>query len=263
VGNTELEREIIKEAKSSGMRLLGPNIFGLYSSKVSLNATFGPKDVKPGNVAIITQSGALGIAMIGKTSIAGIGLSTIVSLGNKGDMDETDLLQYLASDENTKVIMAYIEGISNGERMLESLKSVSRKKPLIVIKSGRSRRGAMAAASHTGSLAGSDEIFDSVMRQCGVMRAENLEEAFNWVKFLANTQVPKGNNGLIITNGGGIGVMATDACEKFDIDLIDDPMLLKRTFSAHMPSFGSTKNPIDITGQASSMDYQKTLTAAL
>jgi len=263
VGNTELEREIIDTAKASGIRVLGPNIFGLYSSKVNLNATFGPKDVKPGKVAIITQSGALGIAMIGKTAIEGIGLSTIVSLGNKADMDETDLLDYLADDDNTKVIMAYIEGITNGEKMLASLKRVTRKKPLIVIKSGRSKRGAMAAASHTGALAGSDEIFDSVMKQCGALRAENLDEAFNWVKFLTDSPQPLGDKGLIVTNGGGIGVMATDACEKYEIDLLDEPSLLKRVFSPHMPSFGSTKNPIDITGGGSEKDYQNTLMAAL
>ncbi|RLF69371.1 MAG: CoA-binding protein [Thermoplasmata archaeon] len=263
VGNQELERKVITAANSAGMRVLGPNIFGIYSSKVSLNATFGPGDVKPGNAAIITQSGALGIAMIGKTSSEGIGLSTIVSLGNKGDMDETDILDYLANDDSTKVIMAYIEGITNGDKLVPYLKEVTRKKPVIVIKSGRSKRGALAAASHTGSLAGSDEVFDAIMRQCGVLRAENLDEAFNWMKFLGKNPTPKSERGVIITNGGGIGVMATDACEKYDIPLLDEPELLKKTFSEIMPSFGSTRNPIDITGQASSTDYQRALMKAL
>ncbi|MFO8051469.1 MAG: acetate--CoA ligase family protein [Thermoplasmatota archaeon] len=263
VGENEMEKEIVDTAKSYGMRILGPNIFGIYSSKVDLNATFGPKGVKKGKVAIITQSGALGIAMIGKTASEGIGLSSIVSLGNKADMDENDLLEYLEKDDNTKVILAYIEGITNGERLLAPLKRISGKKPVVVIKSGRSKRGAMAAASHTGSLAGSDDVFDAVMKQCGVFRAESLDEGFNWIKFLADSPLPKGRNSVIITNGGGIGVLATDACEKFDIDLLDEPTYLKDTFQGAIPSFGSTKNPIDITGQASAGVYKDSLMAAL
>ncbi|MGA1872389.1 MAG: acetate--CoA ligase family protein [Thermoplasmatota archaeon] len=263
VGNIELERKVVEAAKNKGMRVLGPNIFGLYSSKVDLNATFGPKGVRKGSVAIITQSGALGIAMIGKTATEGIGLSKIISVGNKADIDEADLLDKLADDEDTRAIMAYIEGITNGERMLDSLKRVTRKKPVIVIKSGRSKRGAMAAASHTGSLAGSDEVFDAVMRQCGVLRAENLEEGFNWLKFIADAPMPKGKDGVIVTNGGGIGVMATDACEKYRLDLLDEPDLMKEIFSSSMPSFGSTKNPIDITGQASAANYRDALLVGL
>ncbi|MBN1390549.1 MAG: acetate--CoA ligase family protein [Candidatus Thermoplasmatota archaeon] len=262
-GNIELERKVIKAARDGGMRVLGPNIFGLYSSRVSLNATFGPKGVKKGSVAIITQSGALGIAMIGMTATEGIGLSSIISVGNKGDLDEADLLDHLAEDVNTKAIMAYIEGITRGERMLESLRRVTRKKPVIVIKSGRSRRGAMAAASHTGSLAGSDEVFDAVMRQCGVLRAENLEEGFNWLKFIADAPLPSGKDTVIVTNGGGIGVMATDACEKYGIELLDEPELMRNIFSSSMPSFGSCKNPIDITGQASEVNYKDALLAGL
>ncbi|MGA1820540.1 MAG: acetate--CoA ligase family protein [Thermoplasmatota archaeon] len=263
VGNIDLERKVIKAAREFGMRVLGPNIFGLYSSRVDLNATFGPKGVKKGSVAIITQSGALGIAMIGKTATEGIGLSAVISVGNKGDIDEADLLDRLGDDENTRAVMAYIEGITSGERMLGSLSRISRKKPVIVIKSGRSRRGAMAAASHTGSLAGSDEVFDAVMRQCGVLRAENLEEGFDWLKFISDAPLPNGKESVIITNGGGIGVMATDACEKYGIELLDEPDLMREIFSSSMPSFGSTKNPIDITGQASAADYRDAMLASL
>ena len=133
----------------------------------------------------------------------------------------------------------------------------------MVIKSGRSERGAIAAASHTGSLAGSDEIFDAIMRQCGVLRAETVEEAFNWCKFLANAPFPSGESTVIITNGGGIGVMATDACEKYGVNLDDDAAALKETFSPVTPDFGSTKNPIDLTGQATSFHYSSALDRAL
>ncbi len=262
VGNWAEEHKIVELAHANGMRVLGPNIFGIYSAETSLNATFGPADIKRGGVAIITQSGALGIAMIGKTKIENIGLSAIVSVGNKSDLDEADLLQYLNRDESTKVILMYIEGVKNGERLVEALKRVTKKKPVIAIKSGRSKRGAMAAASHTGSLAGADEIFDAVMKQCGVARAETIEEALNWCKFLSTSPAPKGENAVIITNGGGIGVLAADACEKYGVNLADDPETMKEIFDEVTPDFGSIKNPVDITGQAMAQDYEICLEAA-
>lgn len=263
VGNLEEEQRILSYAQEHDMRILGPNIFGHYSSKVSLNATFGPRDIKAGNVAIITQSGALGIAMIGKTAVQNIGLSSIISVGNKTDINEADLLEYLIEQEETKIVLMYIEGIQEGERLVEVLKQATRKKPVIVIKSGRSKRGAVAAASHTGSLAGSDKVFDAIMKQCGVLRAESIQEALEWSKFLAGTPVPEGGNTIIITNGGGVGVMATDACEKYDIKLYDDQERLKETFESVAHGFGSTKNPVDITGEATKADYVKALKEAL
>ncbi|MCF7808870.1 MAG: acetate--CoA ligase family protein [Candidatus Marinimicrobia bacterium] len=263
IGNLEEEQRVLEYALAHNMRVLGPNIFGHYSSKVSLNATFGPRDIKPGNVAIITQSGALGIAMIGKTAVQHIGLSAIISVGNKTDIDESDLLEYLIEQEETKIILMYIEGIQQGERLVQVLKQATQKKPVIVIKSGRSKRGAVAAASHTGSLAGSDKVFDAIMKQCGVLRAESIQEALEWSKFLSHTEVPDGGNSIIITNGGGVGVMATDACEKYDIKLYDDQEKLKETFESVAHGFGSTKNPVDITGEATKDDYLKALQEAL
>ncbi|NWF57016.1 MAG: acetate--CoA ligase family protein [Syntrophaceae bacterium] len=263
IGNNEEERRIVSYAREHNMRILGPNIFGIYSAAASLNATFGSSGISPGRVAIITQSGALGIAMIGKTSVENIGLSAIVSVGNKTDVDEADLLEYLVTDPHTRIVLMYIEGVRDGERLIHALKKVTRKIPVVVIKSGRSERGAMAAASHTGSLAGSDEIFDAIMRQCGVLRAENVEEAFNWCKFLAHTPFPAGESTVIITNGGGIGVMATDACEKYGVRMYDDTLALKEIFSPVTPEFGSTKNPVDLTGGATSAHYNSALEAAL
>lgn len=261
VGNSEEEHRIVTIARQNGMRILGPNIFGLFSATASLNATFSASAVRAGHVAILTQSGALGIAMIGKTAVDNMGLSAIVSTGNKCDIDESDLLHYLVPHQETKVILMYIEGVKNGLRLIETLRWASRKKPIIVIKSGRSKRGALAAASHTGSLAGSDEIFEAIMRQCGVLRAETIEEAFNWCKFLAYSPLPSGNRTVIVTNGGGVGVLATDASEKFNIQLYDNQEVLKEVFAKATPSFGSTKNPIDITGGATSDHYINALTA--
>lgn len=263
IGNNEEEKKIADYARSRGMRVVGPNIFGVYSAEASMDATFGPGNILPGSVAIVTQSGALGLAMIGKTKVENIGLSAIVSVGNKCDLDESDLLSYLTAHERTKVILMYIEGIKDGPRFIEAVKQVTRIKPVVVIKSGRSERGAAAAASHTGSLAGSDEIIDAILKQCGVLRAESIQDAFNWSKYLANSPPPTADHAVIITNGGGIGVMATDACEKYQIDLYDDGKVLKKMFEPVTPSFGSTKNPIDITGGAAGAEYDAALGVAL
>ncbi|MHA1973439.1 MAG: acetate--CoA ligase family protein [Candidatus Hodarchaeales archaeon] len=265
VGNIEEEHQIVNFAKENNMRILGPNIFGIFSAKSPVNATFGNKHIKKGSVAIVTQSGALGIAMIGKTDTEGIGLSAIVSVGNKSDIDEADLIEYLVTDEQTKVILLYIEGLRHGEKLVEVLRRVTKIKPVIIIKSGRSKRGAMAAASHTGSLAGADNVFtDVIARQVGALRALSVQEALNWAKFLAiQNDLPRGENAVIVTNGGGIGVLATDACELYGITLYDDRDVLKNIFGPVTPSFGSTKNPVDITGQATADFYQQAVQAAL
>jgi len=263
IGNTEEEEKIAAYARSKGMRIVGPNIFGVYSAEASMDATFGPGNILPGSVAIITQSGALGLAMIGKTTVENIGLSAIVSVGNKCDVDEADLLEYLTTQERTRVILMYIEGIKNGPRFITAMKEATRLKPVVVIKSGRSERGAVAAASHTGSLAGSDEIVDAILKQCGVLRADSIKDAFNWCKYLAHSPPPTTEQAVIITNGGGIGVMATDACEKYHVELYDDGKVLKKLFGPVTPSFGSTKNPIDITGGAAGAEYDAALSVAL
>ena len=263
IGHAEEEKRIINYAQQHDMRVLGPNIIGIYSAAASMNATFGPGGIPAGNVAIVTQSGALGVAMIGKAKVENIGLSAIVSLGNKADVDEVDILNYLAADINTKVIMMYIEGITRGESLVDVLKKTTKFKPVVVVKSGRSKRGAMAAASHTGSLAGEDQVFDDIARQCGVIRAEGLQEALEWCKYLAITPEPEGENAVIITNGGGIGVLTADACERYGISLYDNLPDMKKTFASVVPEFGSTKNPIDITGQATADSYLTAINAAL
>jgi acetyl coenzyme A synthetase (ADP forming)-like protein len=263
VGNIEEEREMTAYARKHGMRIIGPNIFGMFSASARLDANFGPGGINPGSVAIITQSGALGLAMIGKTAVENMGISAMVSVGNKADIQEADLIEYMMHHDLTKVILMYIEGVGDGDRLVDVLEEATRLKPVVVIKSGRSKRGAVAAASHTGSLAGSDEVFDAIMRQCGVLRVESVQEAFNLCKFLSTTSVPGGENVVIVTNGGGIGVMATDACEKYGVNLYDDNETLRGIFESVTPAFGSTKNPIDLTGGATSPDFTGALEAAL
>ncbi|MCX8173414.1 MAG: acetate--CoA ligase family protein [Thermoplasmata archaeon] len=263
VGNISEERRIVEFARAHGMRVLGPNIFGIYSANASLNATFGPAQIRKGNVGIITQSGALGIAMMGKTQSENIGLSAIISIGNKSDIDETDLLEYLGSEQNTRVILMYIEGVKNGEKLVDALKKITKTKTVIVIKSGRSRRGAIAAASHTGSLAGEDNVFSDIMRQCGVIRCETISEALNLSKTVPELALPSGENTVIITNGGGVGVLAADASEKYGVNLYSDYPKLKSLFQDCVPQFGSTKNPVDLTGQATIQNYRDALKKAL
>ncbi|MCK4718361.1 MAG: acetate--CoA ligase family protein, partial [Thermoplasmata archaeon] len=262
IGNIAEEKKIVRYAHAHGMRVLGPNVFGIFSAGVSMNATFGPKDVYPGNVAIITQSGAIGGAIIGKAGAENIGLASIASVGNKSDVNEADLLRYLIDNEDTRMILMYIEGIRKGGELVGLLKEATRKKPVVVIKAGRSKKGALAAASHTGSLAGSDKVFDDIMRQCGVIRAESIQEALEWCKFLSCSPLPRGENAVIITNGGGVGVLAADACEKYGVKLYDDIHILDKCFSKAVPAFGSAKNPVDLTGQASAEDYDLAMEAA-
>lgn len=263
VGNLAEERQLVSIASSYGMRILGPNIFGIYSSAAKLNATFGPREIRPGTITMITQSGALGVALMGKTVVEKLGLSGVVSIGNKADITEVDLLEYVSTDDRTKAILIYLEGTKEGRALLRTLDSIITKKPVVMIKAGRSAKGARAAASHTGSLAGSDLVFDSAMRQSGVLRARDVGEAFDWLRTLSTQPCPRGEGVLIITNGGGVGVMATDAAEKYGLRLIENMAYLEDTFSSFVPAFGSTKNPIDITGQGREDDHIRVLEKAL
>lgn len=264
VGNTEAERKLVEIAHKYGMRVLGPNIFGITYTPAKLNATFGPKDVLRGPIAFITQSGALGIALMGWTIMEEIGISAIVSMGNMADIDVVDVSKYLADDPNTKVITIYLEGLKPGagRRFIEEMRKVTRKKPVIVIKAGRSKRGAAAAASHTGSLAGSDKLYQAAFKQAGIIRAYTTEEMFDWARAFASQPIPCGEETIIITNGGGVGVLATDAAEEYNVKLLEPSPELKEKFKKVMPWFGSSKNPVDLTGQAVVENYLEALKIA-
>lgn len=263
VGNRRAENEIKSIAAGSGMRILGPNVFGIFAASSSMNATFSSTDITHGNIAILTQSGALGIAVIGKAVVDRMGLSAVVSTGNKSDLNESDLLEYLIEDDNTRAILIHLESVKEGERLLATLRRATRKKPVVVLKSGRSERGAVAAAAHIGSPAGSDDVFDAAMKICGVIRARTLEEAFDWTHFLAYCPVPRGERTLILTNGGGVGVIAADDAESHRVSLMDDQRKLSEIFESATPSFGSVKNPVDLTALARSDDYRKAVEGML
>jgi acetyl-CoA synthetase (ADP-forming) len=263
MGNLELEAKVLAVTKKYGMRMLGPNIFGLYYAPSRMNATFGLSRVFPGSIAFITQSGALGIAMMGWTNLYRIGVSAVVSMGNKADIEEADMLDYFTEDTSTKAVLVYIEGTKDGRRLIDSTKNTVARKPVIVLKSGRTEKGALAAASHTGSLAGSDKIYDAAFRQSGALRAYDFAQAFDWSKLMTVQPPPPSENCLIITNGGGVGVMTTDACEESGITVWPLPEDLQSEFRKFMPIFGNFRNPVDLTGQAYEESYFKAVDLAL
>jgi len=266
-GRADLEEKVVEIARKHGVRILGPNIFGVVYTPTNLNATFGPEKVLKGKIAFLTQSGALGIALMAWTAMEGIGLSSIVSLGNMADLDPVDLAKFFERDENTKVIAMYLEGISSGkgQSFLSEFRKVTRSKPVIALKAGRSERGTKAIASHTGSLAGSDATYASAFKQAGILRASDVEQLFDWAKMMASVDSFElsGKGFVIITNGGGMGVMATDAAEANGLPLLEMSEELKQQFRKSMPWFGSPNNPIDLTGQASADSYEGAIRTAL
>ncbi len=259
VGNIELENKIVEIARRGGFRILGPNIVGICDTVKSVNASFCQGLPLPGNIAFITQSGALGIALVGWTKLKRIGLSDLVSIGNKADIDENDLIDFFGGDENTRVITAYLEGIKDGRRFLEVARKVTLKKPIIILKAGKAKRTLGAIKSHTGSLAGSDVAYEAAFKQTGVLRASTFLELFDWAVALSKLTIPEGDNVVILTNGGGAGVMATDASEVYNIKLMDIPSDLAERLRKYMPSFGSVYNPIDLTGMANKEWYKGAL----
>ncbi len=263
-GNKEGEEKLVEIARRYGMRVLGPNIFGIAYTPVRLNATFGPGNLREGNIAFITQSGALGIALMGWTVMEELGLSAVVSMGNMADIDVAEVSEYLAEDPHTRVITIYLEGLKpgTGRRFIEVMRRVTMKKPVIVIKAGRSKRGAAAAASHTGSLAGSDQVYTAAFKQTGILRAYTVEEMFDWARVFASQPLPRGERTIIITNGGGVGVLATDAAEEHGVPLITPSPGLRERLREAMPWFGSPRNPVDLTGQAVEDNYEKALRIA-
>lgn len=262
IENIKGEQELLEIAHKYGMPLLGPNVFGVVYTPWKLNASFGPTQLLPGKIAFITQSGAIGISLMGWTIEERIGLSSVVSVGNKADIDDDDLIEFFLQDEHTKAVAIYMEGLKDGRRFMRLAEKIVMQKPLIAIKSGRSQKGAKAAASHTGSLAGMDEVFTSAFKQVGILRANTTREAFDWAR-LFSLETPTGDNTVIITNGGGAGVMATDEAEASGVHLLDDYVYLRDVFKDCVPEFGSTRNPVDLTGQTGEKAYKTALEAAL
>jgi len=262
-GEQELQDEALAIARKHDVRILGPNIYGYYYTPESLCATFcTPYDVK-GSVALTSQSGGIGMAILGFARSTKMGVSAIVGVGNKADIDEDDLLTFFEQDDNTECIAMHLEDLKDGRSFFEVAKRVSQKKPVIVLKAGRTAMGARAASSHTGALAGDDKVYDDILRQSGVVRARGLNEMLEFARGLPVLPTPKGENVVIITGAGGSGVLLSDACVDNGLSLMSMPADLDAAFKKFIPPFGASGNPVDITGGEPPLTYQNTIRLGL
>ena len=260
-GNLALEEELVTIAGKYGMRIVGPNVVGILSNPSKCNASFAPCLPYPGKVALISQSGAMIVAIDAKSWVESIGISYLVSIGNMADVQIDEMIDYLNTDPDVDTISIYIEGLKDGRAFVKAAERCT--KPIIVLKAGISTSGAAAAASHTGSLAGSNEMFDAAMKQCGVVKARRLSSLFSRSKALAVQPPLIGDNVVVITNGGGAGVLTADASELEGIPLNEATVTLQQDMKEYMPPFGSSKNPIDLTGMATASVYHDAMKTAL
>ena len=263
VGEQALQDEIVAVARENGVRLMGPNIYGYYYTHKNLCATFCTPYTEQGKVALSSQSGGVGMAIVGFSRSAKMGVSAIVGLGNKADIDEDDLLTFFEQDPNTEVIAMHVEDLKDGRAFAEVAARVSRKKPVVVLKAGRTRMGARAANSHTGALAGDDRVYDAVLKQSGVIRAATLNDMLEFARGLQVLPTPGGENILILTGAGGSGVLLSDACVDHGLSLMEMPEDLDAAFKAFIPPFGASGNPVDITGGEPPTTYRATIDLAL
>ena len=275
IGNHELEKQIVTIAKKAEMRILGPNCLGAYDSKTGVDMLFLPETKvlttgdevvatprpMPGNIAVVTQSGAFGVAALDYLAGRQIGVSKFVSFGNKCDVEEAEMLHYLLYDEETRAILLYLEDIKSGREFLEVAEKVTKKKPIVALKSGRTEAGARAAASHTGAMAGLDQIYDAVFAQTGILRAKDMEEFFDAGKALATQPPAAGRSVGIVTDAGGPGIMAVDECELKGLDVKRFSERTMQRFDKlkseeKLPKFATYVNPVDITGSGTSEMFE-------
>ena len=262
-----LEKEIASIGKKYGIRIIGPNCLGIMSLSQSsmMNATFLKITPKYGGIALVSQSGAICAATVEDAIAQGIGFSKVISMGNKVDMDENDILELLSEDPETKVIVMYLEDIHDGRRFLEIAKkiTVDSKKPIIVLKAGRTPEGAKAAMSHTGALMGSDEIYDSLFIQSGVIRVDAMQDLFDLSTAFSKQPVPPAQGGVVIvSNAGGPAIISTDACSKYGLKMADIS-LSTEAIAKVIPPHGSARNPVDIVGDADYNLFEKVLVEVL
>jgi acyl-CoA synthetase (NDP forming) len=262
-GAPELQEEIVQIGRKYNVRLMGPNIYGFYYTPANLCATFCTAyDVK-GSAALSSQSGGIGMAIIGFSRSAKMGVSAIVGLGNKSDIDEDDLLAFFEQDEHTSIIAQHCEDLKDGRAFAEAAKRVSKKKPVVVLKAGRTSAGAKAASSHTGALAGNDKIYEDVFKQSGVIRARSLRQLLEFARGIPVLPTPKGENVVIITGAGGSGVLLSDSCVDNGLSLMSMPADLDTAFRKFIPPFGAAGNPVDITGGEPPQTYKNTVKLGL
>ncbi|MEV5432040.1 acetate--CoA ligase family protein [Streptomyces sp. NPDC052701] len=262
-GEHELQAEIVAIAERHGIRLLGPNIYGYYSTWQDLCATFcTPYDVK-GGVALTSQSGGIGMAVLGFARTTGTGVSAIVGLGNKADLDEDDLLTWFGEDPHTECVAMHLEDLKDGRAFVRAARATVPKKPVVVLKAGRTAAGARAAGSHTGALAGDDAVYDDILRQAGVVRAPGLDDMLEYARALPVLPTPRGDNVVVITGAGGSGVLLSDAVADNGLTLMEIPPDLDEAFQRLIPPFGAAGNPVDITGGEPPSTYEAAIRLGL
>ena len=254
-----LEQELIEAAKKHDMAVLGPNCLGMINTHSLVNASFAAGHPDQGNIAFFSQSGALCVAILDWALGDNIGFSKFISLGNKAVLDEADMISYLGKDEKTDVILGYLENVSNGEKFVQEAINHSNEKPIIIIKSGTTSAGAKAASSHTGAITGSDQAYTSAFLKSGIIRAHDVETLFNLARAFSTQPLPQGPSLAIVTNSGGPGIMAADACEKSSLNMARISPSSIEKMKKFLPSYASLYNPIDIIGDAGSDRYLKTM----
>lgn len=259
IEGAKLESQILETAKKYGIRILGPNCIGMSNYSCRLNATFALGDPVEGGIAFMSQSGALITAILDWATMQEIPISKYVSVGNKSDISEIDMFEFWSKDPKVEVISAYIEGITNGRKFIDMALKVTRKKPIVVIKSGDTSAGSNAVSSHTGTLAGSTKAYSAALKQSGVIRARTVRNLFDYSAAFAYQPLPKGRNIAIITNAGGPGIMATDACEENQINLVNLEEKTVNKLKKFLPAAANFHNPVDVLGDALADRYRKTL----
>ena len=262
IGNHAGEEDLRRIARKYGMRVVGPNCAGIINTQHKLFASLETRPPR-GEVAFISQSGALGGAVLSWAEEQGLGFGKFVSYGNRLDLDEIDLLPYLAQDEETKVAALYIESVADGRAFMRSALEFTRHKPLVVIKSGRSQSGQRATLSHTGSMAGTDAVYDAALRSCGAMRIDSVEAMFDLCKGFISLPPVRGRRVAIVTNSGGPGVLAADGAEQAGLQVAEPSLMLRERLAQLLPAYGALRNPIDLTVEGTEASYRETLCAAL
>ncbi|HKP98699.1 MAG TPA: GNAT family N-acetyltransferase [Actinomycetes bacterium] len=256
------QRELLSVCRAAGMRLIGPNCLGILNTdaEVSLDATFGPIVPRPGRVGFLSQSGALGLAIVDYANALGLGLSSFVSVGNKADISSNDLLSYWEQDERTRLVLLYLESFGNPRKFARIARRVTRTKPVLAVKSGRSAAGARATSSHTGALlAASDVTVDALFHQAGVIRADTLAELFDVASLLANQPIPAGRRIGIVTNAGGPGIMCADACDAGGLEVVQLSEQLQASLAQGLPVEAAVANPVDMLASAPAEHYRRTV----
>ncbi|MFC7059738.1 acetate--CoA ligase family protein [Halovenus salina] len=260
---SDRERDLVALAEEYDLNLVGPNSLGIMSTALDLNATFGPRNASPGNISFMSQSGAFITAVLDWAAERNIGFKDVVSLGNKAVLDESDFAKEWGDDEDTDVILGYLEDITDGQAFIETAREVTQETPMLVVKSGRTQAGASAAASHTGAIAGSDAAYETGLDQAGVLRVESVQELFDSAEILAGQPLPETDGVAIISNAGGPGVMATDAVGDSDISLADFTDETLDRLQEYLPEEANIYNPVDIIGDAPIERFEETIDIVL